>query len=123
MTFHHSKRRRSAFQLSATSKHCLFLAPLCRFARCTKWGGELGYLGRAAAVDTVDRVKLASYLPSLLDTTDELTAVAAKLGAAAGDIHLGSDASEATVKRTALAGYGLVAGDVAGLGESLTMGC
>jgi CHAT domain-containing protein len=51
--------------------------------------------------------------------------VAGKLGAAAGDVHLGSDASEAAVKQTALADYrvvyfathGLVAGDVAGLGE------
>jgi CHAT domain-containing protein len=73
----------------------------------------------------IDRVKLARYLPSLLDTADELKAVAGKLGAAAGDIHLGSDASETTVKRTALADYqvvyfathDLVAGDVAGLGE------
>jgi CHAT domain-containing protein len=73
----------------------------------------------------IDRVKLARYLPSLLDTADELKAVAAKLGAAAGDVHLGSDASETTVKQTALADYwvvhfathGLVAGDVAGLGE------
>jgi CHAT domain-containing protein len=73
----------------------------------------------------IDRAKLARYLPSLLDTADELKAVAGKLGAAAGDLHLGSDASEATVKRTALANYrvvyfathGLVAGDVAGLGE------
>jgi CHAT domain-containing protein/tetratricopeptide (TPR) repeat protein len=73
----------------------------------------------------IDRTKLARSLPSLLDTADELKAVAAKLGAAAGDIHLGSDASEAVVKRTALADYrvvyfathGLVAGDVAGLGE------
>jgi tetratricopeptide (TPR) repeat protein/CHAT domain-containing protein len=74
---------------------------------------------------SIDRAKLAQYLPSLLDTADELKAVAGKLGAAAGDIHLGSDASEATVKRTGLADYrvvyfathGLVAGDVAGLGE------
>jgi CHAT domain-containing protein/Tfp pilus assembly protein PilF len=73
----------------------------------------------------IDRAKLARYLPSLPDTADELKAVAGKLGAAAGDIHLGSDASETTVKRTALADYrvvyfathGLVAGDVAGLGE------
>jgi CHAT domain-containing protein len=51
--------------------------------------------------------------------------VAGKLGAAAGDLHLGTDASEATLKRTALnddrvvyfATHGLVAGDVAGLGE------
>ena len=73
----------------------------------------------------IDRAKLARYLPSLLDTADELKAVAGKLGAAASDVHLGSDATEATVKRTALADYrvvyfathGLVAGDVAGLGE------
>jgi CHAT domain-containing protein len=74
---------------------------------------------------SIDRAKLARYLPSLLDTADELKAVAAKLGAAAGDVHLGSDASETVVKRTALADFrvvyfathGLVAGDVAGLGE------
>jgi CHAT domain-containing protein/tetratricopeptide (TPR) repeat protein len=73
----------------------------------------------------IDRAKLARSLPSLLDTADELKAVAGKLGAAAGDLHLGSDASETTVKRTALNNYrvvyfathGLVAGDVAGLGE------
>jgi tetratricopeptide (TPR) repeat protein len=73
----------------------------------------------------IDRVKLARYLPSLLDTADELKAVAKKLGAAAGDIHLGSDASETVVKRTALNNYrvvyfathGLVAGDVGGLAE------
>jgi CHAT domain-containing protein len=73
----------------------------------------------------IDRTKLARYLPPLLDTADELKAVAGKLGAAAGDIHLGSDASETVVKRTALNDYrvvyfathGLVAGDVAGLGE------
>jgi CHAT domain-containing protein len=74
---------------------------------------------------SIDRAKLAQYLPSLLDTADELKAVAAKLGAAASDLHLGSDASETVVKRTALADYrvvyfathGLVAGDVEGLGE------
>jgi CHAT domain-containing protein len=73
----------------------------------------------------IDRAKLAKYLPSLLDTADELKAVAAKAGAASGDIHLGSDASETTVKRTALANYrvvyfathGLVAGDIKGLAE------
>jgi CHAT domain-containing protein/Flp pilus assembly protein TadD len=73
----------------------------------------------------IDRAKLARSLPSLLDTADELKAVAAKLGAPAGDIHLGGDATETVVKRTALADYrvvyfathGLVAGDVAGLGE------
>jgi tetratricopeptide (TPR) repeat protein len=74
---------------------------------------------------SIDRGKLAQYLPPLLDTADELKAVARKLGAAAGDVHLGSDASETTVKRTPLADYrvvyfathGLVAGDIAGLGE------
>jgi CHAT domain-containing protein/Tfp pilus assembly protein PilF len=73
----------------------------------------------------IDRAKLALSLPSLLDTADELRAVAAKLGATDSDLHLGSDASETTVKRTALADYrvvyfathGLVAGDVAGLAE------
>src|SRR5215831_4628201 len=73
----------------------------------------------------IDRTKLARSLPSLLDTADELKAVAGKLGAAAGDLHLGNDASETVVKRTALADYrvvyfathGLVAGDVAGLAE------
>jgi CHAT domain-containing protein/Tfp pilus assembly protein PilF len=73
----------------------------------------------------IDRAKLARSLPSLLDTADELKAVAAKLGAADSDVHLGSDASETVVKRTALADYrvvyfathGLVAGDVAGFGE------
>jgi tetratricopeptide (TPR) repeat protein len=73
----------------------------------------------------IDRAKLARYLPSLLDTADELKAVAKNLGAATGDLHLGSDASETVVKRTALADYrvvyfathGLVAGDVEGLAE------
>jgi CHAT domain-containing protein/tetratricopeptide (TPR) repeat protein len=72
-----------------------------------------------------DRAELAKALPSLLDTADELKAVAAKLSAPAADIHLGKDASETTVKRTPLADYrvvyfathGLVAGDVKGLGE------
>jgi tetratricopeptide (TPR) repeat protein len=74
---------------------------------------------------SIDRAKLAQYLPPLLDTADELKAVAGKLRAAASDVHLGSDASETTVKRTALADYrvvyfathGLVAGDIAGLAE------
>jgi CHAT domain-containing protein len=74
---------------------------------------------------SIDRAKLAKYLPSLLDTADELKAVGGKLGASAGDIHLRSEASETVVKRTALADYrvvyfathGLVAGDVEGLAE------
>jgi CHAT domain-containing protein len=73
----------------------------------------------------VDRARLAAALPQLPDTADELNAVAKDLGVAAGDIHLGSDASETTVKRLALADYGiiyfathgLVAGDVKGLAE------
>jgi CHAT domain-containing protein len=73
----------------------------------------------------VDRTRLAQALPSLLDTADELKAVAAKLGAPAADIHLDKDATETMVKRTALENYrvvyfathGLVAGDVKGLGE------
>jgi CHAT domain-containing protein/tetratricopeptide (TPR) repeat protein len=73
----------------------------------------------------VDRAKLAQALPRLADTADELNAVAQKLGAPASDIHLRTDASEATVKRASLADYrvvyfathGLVAGDVKGLAE------
>jgi CHAT domain-containing protein/Tfp pilus assembly protein PilF len=73
----------------------------------------------------VDRARLAQALPQLPDTADELNAVAKDLGVAASDIHLGSDASETTVKRLALADYGiiyfathgLVAGDVKGVAE------
>jgi CHAT domain-containing protein/Tfp pilus assembly protein PilF len=73
----------------------------------------------------VDRTKLAQALPQLPDTADELNAVAKDLGVAASDIHLGSDASETTVKRAPLADYGiiyfathgLVAGDVKGIAE------
>jgi CHAT domain-containing protein/Tfp pilus assembly protein PilF len=73
----------------------------------------------------VDRARLAQSLPPLPDTADELNAVAKDLGVAASDIHLGSDASETTLKRTPLAEYrivyfathGLVAGDVKGLAE------
>jgi len=74
---------------------------------------------------SLDRATLARALPSLLDTADELAAVAARLGAPASDIHLQADASETTVKRLPLADYrvvyfathGLVAGDVKGVGE------
>jgi CHAT domain-containing protein len=73
----------------------------------------------------VDRARLADALPQLPDTADELNAVAKDLGVAASDIHLGSDASETTVKRAPLADYGivyfathgLVAGDVKGVAE------
>jgi CHAT domain-containing protein len=73
----------------------------------------------------VDRARLAQALPQLPDTADELNAVAKDLGVAAADIHLGSDASETTVKRAPLADYGiiyfathgLVAGDIKGVAE------
>jgi CHAT domain-containing protein len=73
----------------------------------------------------VDRARLAQALPPLPDTADELTAVAKDLGAPSGDIHLGKDASETTLKRLPLADYrivyfathGLVAGDIKGLAE------
>ncbi len=73
----------------------------------------------------VDRALLANALPQLPDTADELKAVAKDLSAAATDIHLGSDASETTVKRAPLADYrivyfathGLVAGDIKGVAE------
>ncbi len=73
----------------------------------------------------VDRSRLASALPQLPDTADELSAVAKDLGASASDLHLGPDASETTVKRANLAEYGvvyfathgLVAGDVKGVAE------
>jgi CHAT domain-containing protein/Tfp pilus assembly protein PilF len=74
---------------------------------------------------SVDRARLSQALPPLPDTADELNAVAKDLGVAAADIHLGSDASETTVKHLALADYGivyfathgLVAGDVKGVAE------
>ncbi|HXI06067.1 MAG: CHAT domain-containing tetratricopeptide repeat protein [Bradyrhizobium sp.] len=73
----------------------------------------------------VDRRRLAEALPQLPDTADELNAVAKALGVAESDIHLGSDASETTLKRTRLSDYsivyfathGLVAGDVKGVAE------
>ena len=73
----------------------------------------------------VDRDRLAAALPQLPDTADELNAVAKDLGADVSDIHLGSEASETSVKRASLADYrivyfathGLVAGDVKGVAE------
>ena len=73
----------------------------------------------------VDRAQLGAALPRLADTADELRAVAQKLGAPGSDVVLGAGATEAEVKRRALADYrvvyfathGLVAGDVKGLGE------
>ncbi len=73
----------------------------------------------------VDRSRLAEALPELPETADELKAVAAKLGAAAGDIHLRRDATETAVKSAPLSDYrviyfathGLVAGDIRDLAE------
>jgi len=73
----------------------------------------------------VDRKMLTAALSQLPDTADELNAVAKDLGVPKSDIHLGSDASETTVKRMPLADYrvvyfathGLVAGDVKGIAE------
>jgi CHAT domain-containing protein len=72
----------------------------------------------------IDRSAL-SRLPRLPETADELATVAARLGAAAGDIHLRADASESTVKRLPLSDYrvvyfathGLVSGEIKGVGE------
>jgi CHAT domain-containing protein len=89
-------------------------APAITRAYSEFWQGSAG-----------DRLKLVAALPPLPETADELTAVAAKLGAARSDIHLQKDANETTVKHAALANYrviyfathGLLAGDVKGLGE------
>jgi hypothetical protein len=66
-------------------------------------------------------------LPRLPETAAELRVVAKNLGAPETSIHLRQDASETTVKRTALSEYrvvyfathGLVAGDIKGLAEPL----
>jgi len=68
---------------------------------------------------------LAEGLSPLPETADELRAVARRVGAPDSDIHLGAAASEAAVKRAALASYrvvyfathGLVSGEVQGLAE------
>jgi CHAT domain-containing protein len=73
----------------------------------------------------IDRGRLADSLPRLEDSADEIRNVAARLGAASGDVYLGKAASEASVKVATLSNYrvvyfathGLVAGDVKGLGE------
>jgi CHAT domain-containing protein/tetratricopeptide (TPR) repeat protein len=74
---------------------------------------------------SIDRDRLASALPRLVDTAVELKQVAATLGASPGDIFLREAASETSVKRAALSDYrivyfathGLVAGEVKGLAE------
>lgn len=83
-----------------------------------------GYNEFWTARGSVDRGKLATLDP-LPDTADEINTIAARLGAAREDIHLGKDASETTVKQAQLANYrviyfathGLVAGQVTGIGE------
>lgn len=73
----------------------------------------------------VDRTKLASALPRLPETADEVVAVTKSLGGSLRDIHVREAASETTVKRAPLADYrvlyfathGLVAGDVKGVAE------
>jgi CHAT domain-containing protein/Tfp pilus assembly protein PilF len=73
----------------------------------------------------IDRSKLAQDLGPLPDSAKELKAVAKDLGAPLSDIHLGRDASVATVKQLPLADYrvvyfathALVAGDIKGLDE------
>jgi CHAT domain-containing protein len=72
----------------------------------------------------IDRSMLRG-LPRLPETAAELRAVAKNLSAPESSIHLRQDASETTVKRTALSEYrvvyfathGLVAGDIKGLAE------
>lgn len=73
----------------------------------------------------VDRTILGKALPPLPETATELRAIAQKVGAAASDLHLEAEASEANVKRLPLADYrivyfathGLVAGDIKGVAE------
>src|SRR5262249_36625164 len=70
-------------------------------------------------------LKALSGLGALPETADELRAVARSLGASEGDIRLGPEATEASLKRTNLAPYrvlyfathGLIAGEVQGLAE------
>lgn len=73
----------------------------------------------------VDRNLIAQALPRLVDTADELKAVAQKLGVPASDILLGRAATETAVKRARLdqyrivyfATHGLVAGDIKDVAE------
>ena len=72
-----------------------------------------------------DRIMLSRALQRLPETAAELKAVAQNLGAPSSSIHLRQDASETTVKRSAMSEYrvvyfathGLVAGEVKGLAE------
>jgi CHAT domain-containing protein/tetratricopeptide (TPR) repeat protein len=73
----------------------------------------------------IDYSTLSESLAPLPETADELRAVAKTLGVPPDDIHLGQDATEASVKAANLSPYrivyfathGLIAGDVEGLAE------
>ncbi|MCK1393180.1 CHAT domain-containing protein [Bradyrhizobium sp. 1] len=73
----------------------------------------------------IDRDQLAKSLPTLLDTANELRAVARSTGAASEDLFFERNASETNVKQSRLSDYrivyfathGLVAGDIKGLGQ------
>ena len=73
----------------------------------------------------VDRAVLARALPQLPDTATELRTVARSVGASAGDMALGRDATETAVKTAPLSNYrvvyfathGLVAGDIKSVAE------
>ncbi len=74
---------------------------------------------------SIDLSLLRNGLPALPETADELRSVAKALGASELDVHLGRDATVNAVQTASLedfkvidfATHGLVAGEVAGLGE------
>ncbi|MBI4923895.1 MAG: CHAT domain-containing protein [Devosia nanyangense] len=86
---------------------------------------ELSTLFRGAGAD----VASVRALPPLPETTDEVCAIAGILGAASDALHLGAEATEATVKQLSGAGqlmrprvvhfatHGLVSGELTGLAE------
>jgi CHAT domain-containing protein len=92
--FDPTERARALTERAATKRR----APAITRAYSEFWEGE-----------TFDRKKLAQGLPSLLETADEVEAVAAaNLGASRSDIHLQKDASETAVKRAPLADYRVI---------------
>ncbi len=96
-------------------------APSPNNSRGMKARGYADFWTRNGGVDR----GLLSRLAPLPETADEIKKIGEKLGASAGDIYLGSVASETTVKKAQLANYrvvyfathGLVSGDVKGVGE------
>src|SRR5262249_40226141 len=112
--FDSAERAKAVAERAIQARNSVSARPVTRSAYSEVWRGA-----------SIDRAKLASALPSLLETSDALKTVAEQLSAPASDIHLGKDATEATVKRVALSDYrvvyfathGLVAGDVKGLAE------